>query len=151
MKNHNQINSILLVDDDQDDCELFGEALHEFAPNIKLSCLTNNDQLVAYIQNVNPQLIFLDVNMPRKNGYECLEEIRQLPAFGQIPVIMYSNTGRPQDIDSAYKNGATLFLRKPPTYSGLVTSLQEIIEKEWSKPAQVTAQYFLNGRYHPFG
>lgn len=151
MKSPNQISHILLVDDDHDDCELFGEALHEFAPHIKLYCLTDNSQLLSYIDKVNPELIFLDVNMPRKNGYECLDEIKQSPNANSIPVIMYSNTGRKEDIDNAYKIGAALFLRKPPSYSSLVQSLKEIIQKEWSKPATVTAQYFANGRYYPFG
>lgn len=150
MKNHLQINHIFLVDDDHDDCELFGEALHEFAPGIKLSCLTNNEKLISSLQEANPQLIFLDVNMPKKNGYECLEEIKRTPGLAQIPVIMYSNTGRPADIDNAYRNGATLFLRKPASYKGLILSLKEIVEKEWSRPEHVTAQYFINGRYHPF-
>ena len=151
MKSPNEISHILLVDDDRDDCELFGEALHEFAPHIKLSCLTDNSELLSFIDKINPELIFLDVNMPRKNGYECLDEIKQSQNCNSIPVIMYSITGRTEDVDNAYKIGAALFLRKPPSYSSLVESLKEIVQKEWSKPAVVTAQYFSNGRYYPFG
>jgi len=150
MKYHDKIDHILLVDDDQDDCELFGEALHEFAPSIKLSCVTNNENLLFDLDRLQPQLVFMDVNMPKKNGYECLKEIRESANFASIPVIIYSNTGRPEDIDDAYKKGASLFLRKPSTYKALIQSLKEILAKEWTKPALVTAQYFLNGRYYPF-
>src|SRR3569833_1802381 len=103
MKNPNQISHILLVDDDHDDCELFGEALHEFAPHIKLSCLTDNSQLLSCIGKINPEQIFLDVNMPRKNKKKKKKKKKQKQNKKSIPVIMYSNTGLTEDVDNAYK------------------------------------------------
>ena len=150
MDNLTTINRILLVDDDTDDCELFGEALHDCETYLNLSCLSDNEQLLKAIERINPDLIFLDVNMPKRTGYECLQEILSHKNYASIPVIMYSNTGRNEDIENAYKLGATLFLRKPSTYSGLVDSLKKILNKEWTRPSTITAQYFLNGRYHPF-
>lgn len=149
MKSQNSIRHIVLVDDDQDDCEIFGDALHEFDPALKLSCLTENERLLSFLDEKKPDLVFLDVNMPRRNGFDCLEEIRSQQRFAGIPVIMYSNTGRQSDIDLAYRQGANLFLRKPSSFRSLVESLQQIVAKEWSSPQTVTAQYFSNGRYHP--
>jgi CheY-like chemotaxis protein len=151
MNNPTKINRILLVDDDQDDCELFGEAVNEFAENIHLICLNKSEEILHYASEKDPDLIFMDVNMPRKNGYQCLEDLKSDPDHGHIPVIMYSNTGRPEDIHNAYEKGAVLFLRKPSTYKGLVEALQNIICREWSSPADITAQYYQNGRYQPFG
>lgn len=150
MKKTLHLQRIVLVDDDQDDCELFGDALHEFDRSLKLFCLTDNERLAAFLEENAPQLIFLDVNMPRKNGYECLSEIRSLPQFNEIPVVMYSNTGRAEDINRAYKDGANLFLRKPSTFRDLVNALRQVTAKDWISPERVTAQYFSNGRYHPF-
>lgn len=150
MKNTYKISHILLVDDDHDDCELFGEALHELDAALKLSCLTENEELIVHIEKKAPDIIFLDINMPKKNGYECLQEIKEEKRFSNIPVVMYSNTNRPEDIDKAYKNGAVLFLRKPATYSRLVELIKGVINKEWSHPASITAQYFLNGKYHSY-
>ena len=127
-KNH--IQHILLVDDDQDDCELFGEALKDYDPLLKLSCLNNSEDLIPSLEDKNPDLVFLDVNMPRKNGFECLKEIRTNEKYDAIPIIMYSNTGRPEDINLAYNSGATVFIQKPSTYQGLVNALKDVLENE---------------------
>jgi DNA-binding NtrC family response regulator len=132
MKNHRSLHHIVLIDDDQDDCELFGDALNDFAPQIKLSCLNDNERLLHFLVDKHPDIIFLDVNMPKRNGFECLEEIRKVEKFKDTPVVMYSNTGRPEDMKRAYDIGASLFIRKPPTYTGLIDSLRNIVESEWS-------------------
>lgn len=127
MKNHH-FNHILLIDDDHDDCELFGEALHDIDPQLTLSCLNNSEEVLRTLDEVDPDLIFLDVNMPRKNGYECLKEIKSHQKHLHVPVIMYSNTGRSSDINEAYKNGAVIFIQKPVTYQALVDTLANILE-----------------------
>jgi DNA-binding NtrC family response regulator len=126
MNNH-RFHHILLIDDDHDDCELFGEALHDIDPGISLSCLNNSENVIHSLDEINPELIFLDVNMPRKNGYECLKEIKSHQKHLNIPVIMYSNTGRPDDINEAYRNGAAIFIQKPVTYQALVDTLSHIL------------------------
>jgi PleD family two-component response regulator len=143
MKSLRTIHHILLVDDDRDDCELFEEALHDFASHIKFSCLTNPLTLLSTVEELQPDLIFLDVNMPKKNGFECLDEIKRSEKLARIPIIMYSNTGRPEDVDAAYRKGVALFLKKPPTYTGLIGSLKEVIEKEWNKFGSVCQPHFL--------
>jgi CheY-like chemotaxis protein len=149
MNNQKSIRHIVLVDDDQDDCEMFGEALHEFDKGLTLSCLNDNEQLLSFLREKAPDMIFLDVNMPKKSGYDCLKEIRAEASLDGIPVVMYSNTGRPEDIQQAYLDGANLFLRKPITYRQLVEALKELVEKDWSFPSRITAAYFRNGRYFP--
>jgi CheY-like chemotaxis protein len=138
MKNHRSLQHIVLVDDDRDDCELFGDALGDFAPDIKLSCLSDNERLLDFLGDKQPDLIFLDVNMPKRNGFECLEEIRNVDEYRNIPVVMYSNTGRTEDMKAAYDKGASLFIRKPPTYSALIDSLRAVVEKDWGSTVGAT-------------
>jgi DNA-binding NtrC family response regulator len=128
----NQVQHILLIDDDHDDCELFGEALHDYDPSLKLSCLNNSEDVIRSLDEKMPDMVFLDVNMPRKNGYECLKEIRQHDKYTDIPIIMYSNTGRAEDISNAYKTGASIFIQKPSTYQGLVNTLKDVLQKDWA-------------------
>jgi CheY-like chemotaxis protein len=151
LKSSSKLHHIALIDDDQDDCEIFGDALHEFDGQLKLSCLSENERLISFLEEKKPDLIFLDVNMPRKNGYECLREIRSTPTFQRTPVIMYSNTGRKEDVEKAYSIGANLFLRKPATFGGLVEALQRVVIQNWEKSPQVHEQFYANGLVQRIG
>ena len=74
-------NNILLADDDQDDCLLFKEALDELAITVQLTAVQNGEELMQLLNKAEilPDLMFLDLNMPRKNGMECLFAIKQSP------------------------------------------------------------------------
>ncbi|HEX2535729.1 MAG TPA: response regulator, partial [Chitinophagaceae bacterium] len=89
------IRHILLMDDDLDDCDIFTEALAEAARGIRLTCRQNPEEALEDIPSLEPDLIFLDINMPRKNGFECLKDLKSGEDSRHIPVVMYSNSGRP--------------------------------------------------------
>jgi len=107
--------SILLIDDDPDDQEIFSFALQE--ANAHAVCTFANDGLQALEKfqsddDFTPQLIFVDVNMPRMNGAECLAEIKKMDRLRHIPVFMYSTSAEPEIIKECIDLGATGFIQK---------------------------------------
>lgn len=118
---HVNIN-ILLADDDQDDCLLFQDALAEVPMTTNLDTVRNGDHLMQFLHAAEqlPKMIFLDLNMPRKNGYECLAEIRQTEKLWQLPVIIMSTSFNPDIINMLYHGGAQHYICKPNAYEHLV-------------------------------
>ena len=145
-----QIKKILLVDDDPDDCYLLTEALTQLFSDISLDYVHHFLDAMEYLLTTRPDLIFLDLNMPYKNGFVALTELKADEVFRQIPVIVFSNSDNPRDIKLSYEKGAALYITKPISYKELLQSLQQVIEKDWSRPAAITAKYYINGQYHPF-
>lgn len=103
--------NIFLADDDAEDRAFFAEALKEV--NVETELTTANDGLelmTTLDENVveppPPHVIFLDLNMPRKNGYECLKEIRETGKLKNIPVVVFSTSDNVNAIDTAYHLGA---------------------------------------------
>ena len=111
--------NILLADDDSDDCLFFNKALKELTiPNI-LKIVHDGEQLMHLLINETPELphiLFLDLNMPRKNGFECLTEIKLSEKLKQLPVIVFSTSFEQEMVNLLYKNGAQYFIRKPSEF-----------------------------------
>ena len=110
---------VLLADDDIDDCFLFKEALEELPLSTCLTIVNDGDQLMKLLlKNTSqlPHILFLDVNMPRKNGLECLTEIKLNDKLKALPVILYSTSSEQNVIDRLYQNGAQHFIRKPSDF-----------------------------------
>ncbi len=106
--------SIILADDDKDDCELFKEILEELPFNTALTTFHNGEHLMQMLHKKStelPHAIFLDINMPRKNGFECLTEIKSNEKLMHIPVIIYSTSYEQEVADLMYKNGAQFYIR----------------------------------------
>src|SRR5215203_94230 len=100
---------ILLADDDEDDCMFFKEALDELSLPVSLNTVGDGVELMDFLKSnlINlPHVLFLDLNMPRKTGFECLSEIKQNEKLKQLPVIIYSTSANPDVIESLYNNGA---------------------------------------------
>jgi len=124
----NTLLNIALADDDEDDRFLFNEAIHEIDIRTKLSLFNHGQELMDYLnlpKVVLPNLIFLDLNMPIKNGMQCLTEIRQNPALRDIAIAIYSTSSSEKDIEDTFLNGANIYINKPNNF----TKLQEVIEK----------------------
>ena len=120
---------ILLADDDGDDRLFFAEAIAELDQKIQLSTVKDGDELMKYLSNtiILPHFIFVDLNMPFKNGLQCLEEIRANPAYHDVCVILYSTTARQGDIDKGYERGANLFINKPNSFTDLVAIMRRVL------------------------
>jgi CheY-like chemotaxis protein len=144
------IQSVLLADDDHDDHYFFRDALQHIRPQIKLNIVNNGVDLLDLLTNYVPDILFLDLDMPIKNGLECLTEIRGNENTRELPVVVFSSTTRPVNIDTAYDLGADLFFIKPSTFSDLTASLEALLSLEWQNRLKVREQYCVNGRYTAF-
>lgn len=125
---------ILLAEDDEDDFILFREALSESNESARLEWVRDGEELMDSLKmNVTglPDIIFLDINMPRKNGFECLTEIRQHEDLKQLPVIIFSTSSDPALVSWMYNAGANLYLNKPTDFNGLKEKIQKAIETDW--------------------
>jgi CheY-like chemotaxis protein len=111
--------NILLADDDTDDCIFFKEALGELIMSTSLTTVHDGEELMRLLVNETtelPQILFLDLNMPRKNGFECLSEIKQNNKLKNLPVIIFSTSFEQEVVNLLYKNGAQYFIRKPSLF-----------------------------------
>lgn len=120
--------SCLLIDDDRDDQEIFKLALQDVNENVLFRAADDGVEGLALLQSeeqFRPNFIFLDLNMPRMTGKDCLAAIRQHPTLSGIPVVIYSTSSDPKDIQDTQALGATDYVVKQ--YS--ITSLKEILRR----------------------
>lgn len=112
----------LLADDDADDKTLFCEALAEIDPAIVCHTAGDGKEALAILskgQLKKPDIIFLDINMPVMDGWQCLGKLKEDHEHKNIPVIMYSTSSYQRDIDMALEGGAFCFFTKPSDYREL--------------------------------
>lgn len=123
--------TVFLIDDDVDDREIFALALAEIDDSI--SCVTAANGVEALFRlkesSVKPDCIFLDLNMPRMNGKQCLKEIKTHADLIDIPVVIYSTSSEPRDIEETKSLGAAAFITKPPRIQELVNSIQSVFHQ----------------------
>lgn len=119
---------ILLIDDDCDDREIFCEALEILSELDVCHAVSNGERAFELLSKIDlPQLIFLDINMPVMNGWECLKRLKRDDTYREIPVIMYSTSSYHEDIEKARKLGALCFFSKPHDFKELKNSLHAVI------------------------
>ena len=117
--NLNELN-ILLADDDTDDCLFFEKAIAELTASTNFTAVYDGEQLMQLLLNETnklPHILFLDLNMPRKNGFECLAEIKQNKKLKDLPVVIFSTSFEQQVVNLLYDNGAQYFIRKPSEFA----------------------------------
>jgi CheY-like chemotaxis protein len=120
---------VLYVDDDAEDIEIFIEALNDYDSSIKCLVARNGRQALDILQaELLPDFVFLDINMPVINGMTILNEIRKDKKFKDIPVVMYSTTINPREIEEYKKLGANHFMIKHNHFQDLCTALSKILE-----------------------
>jgi CheY-like chemotaxis protein len=125
---------LFIIDDDLEDQEIFIEAVKEVDASISCHTCNNGEDALIELENntVAPDLIFLDVNMPRLNGKQVLKEIKSRKSLQTLPIIMYSTSFAPRDLDEINKLGAVFHLLKPSKFADLCRALREILHKDWS-------------------
>ncbi|MES2645821.1 MAG: response regulator [Bacteroidota bacterium] len=130
-----KLKTILLVDDDIDDRSVFSEIINEINPTLR--CITAFDGIDALnILNENgcsPDLIFLDINMPRLSGKQCLYRIKHTPGISSIPVVMFSTTKREKDMVESIEMGAVAFMSKPYHWQDLKAAITDVLETQLFK------------------
>jgi CheY-like chemotaxis protein len=125
---------IYLADDDEDDRLIFSEALSELSTYTHtLITAEDGNKLLDHltVNTTRPDIVFLDLNMPNKNGKETLMQIRRNSAFMHLPIVVYSTSTSDLDIDEAYEKGASLYVEKPYSIAHLVKVLQLVINIDW--------------------
>ena len=119
--------TILLIDDDEDDQELFKEAITKVNTEIDCQIARHWDEAQKKLKTFSPSLIFLDLNLPRLNGKECLMKIKSIAEWRNIPVVIYSTSSLEHEIEETRKLGAVHFVTKQNTFNGICTSLREVL------------------------
>jgi CheY-like chemotaxis protein len=124
----------MLADDDEDDRLFFKEAFEEVKVDHTITTFNDGVQLMNYLlkpENAIPDIIFLDLNMPRKSGVECLKEIRGDQRLKEITVAIYSTSSSEQDIEDTFVAGANVYIRKPNDFSMLKKVLSDVVQINW--------------------
>jgi CheY-like chemotaxis protein len=126
--------NILLADDDEDDRLLFKDAFDEIKIKTNVQMVHDGVQLMNYLNNMEynlPDIVFLDLNMPLKNGFECLAEIRSAKRLKDLSIAIYSTSGSDEDIEETFVKGANVYIKKPNDFSVLKKVLGDVITINW--------------------
>lgn len=135
---------ILFSDDDTDDALLFTQAADLLTSPILLSFAEDGEQLMRYLsKEMLPDMIFLDLNMPVKNGIECLSEIRSNKKLDWLPVIVYTTSDNPRDIDACFELRANLYVVKPTSFEAIIKTLKKILAIDFRQHAFPEKENFL--------
>lgn len=134
--------TILLAEDESDDIFLMRRALSSASVPNPLSVVRDGEEVLEYIQGIGkyadrqayplPAILLLDLNMPKKSGFEVLEWVRRQETLQGLPVIVLSTSNQEQDIRKAYALGANSYLTKPSNFGQLVTMVK-MVETNWLK------------------
>lgn len=125
---------VVLADDDEDDRSFFKRAIDEVRVKTVLNTFNDGEQLMDYLlkkETSLPDVIFLDLNMPRKGGIECLEEIRRIKQLKDISVVIYSTSGAEEDIEATFLKGANVYIKKPNDFQKLKKAVAEVLSINW--------------------
>ncbi len=122
--------NILLADDDKADCLLFQEALGELPISTRLTTVNNGEQLMETITKKGsklPDVLFLDLNMPRKNGFASLGQIKRSTELQKLPVVIFSTASDIETIKQVYRDAAHYYISKPTDFSQLKKVIYEAL------------------------
>lgn len=119
--------AVLFIDDDEDDKLVFGHALSAIDTSIQYLTASDGIEALKILNEelvILPDLIFMDLNMPKMDGFTCLDKIKQSKDLREIPVMILSTSTNPRDMEKAKSLGAKTFITKPATYTGLIETLK---------------------------
>ncbi len=132
MRHKKKTNLVVFADDDADDRLLLQEAFEENNLKCTLDFVEDGIELLEYLERnaATPSLILLDINMPRKDGKQILQEIKTSAQWRHIPVVMFTTSKSPEDIRMCYDLGANSFIVKPSSFESLL-NVTNTIGKYW--------------------
>ena len=135
-----------MADDDPDDYYLVRDAFERTDFPADLRLVSDGEELMDYLlkrgqfadtgDDSLPEMIFLDLNMPRKDGWEVLSEIKTMESIRQIPIIIFSTSSEEKDVQRSYELGASSYVKKPSTFEALI-SIIEMIGKYWTRTVKL--------------
>ena len=146
-KLHDPHKVILIADDDEDDRMLFLDAVEDLNLPAAVKAACDGQELLNTLEKTAdrlPDMIFLDINMPIKNGFDCLAEIRSREdALKEVKIIMLSTSKNADNIELCHKLGANLYAVKPSSFQGLKDLLQKVFEIDWSSIQKSSNRFLL--------
>jgi len=126
--------TLYLIDDDMDDLDFFCEAVNSIDGSIICVKATDSEAALKSFQQHDvpiPDLIFLDLNMPLVDGRRLLTELKSLKPYSHVPVVIYSTSSHPKDVEETKQLGAASFITKPYSQEELIVSLTQLLENQW--------------------
>jgi CheY-like chemotaxis protein len=124
---------VLLAEDDEDDYYVFSLAIAEVPVKVLLTRAEDGEKLMRLLDEKMPDILFLDLRMPLKDGHACLREIRADKRFDKLPIIIYSSLEDLRNIEMCYREGANLYAIKPSTLGELSAIIERILNIDWKK------------------
>ena len=143
-------NWVVLADDDPDHGLLFQLVLKQVDSTKTFTIVKDGAALMNLLDSFVPDLLFLDLNMPCKNGYECLVEIRKRPELRNLLIVIYSSSAHMTDIQKSYVHKADLYMVKPFNSLHLRNALDSVLKMEWIENYPNERFYFINNHFVPF-
>jgi CheY-like chemotaxis protein len=126
METINEYRNVLIADDDQEDFELLSEAIDGLGQNMKIRRAENGNALLEMVQESAPDILFLDIEMPCRDGKSCIKTIRNNRDFDNLPIIVYTGNRDEELINFCFRNGINLYIHKPDSFSELVDIVQRV-------------------------
>jgi CheY-like chemotaxis protein len=137
---------VVIAEDDPDDRLLIKDAIKEAVQSVEVFFVQDGAEMLDYLyrrgkytdmgEAAQPELVLLDLNMPKKSGLEVLEEIKADPALRSIPVVVLTTSRAPEHVMRSYELGGNGFITKPNSYAELV-SMMESLDRYWFKTVQL--------------
>lgn len=125
---------IILADDDEDDRLFFTDAFEELKISTKVQTYNDGSELMDYLNSedaILPEILFLDLNMPKKNGIECLQEIKADEKFSNVAIAIYSTSSSEEHIEETFVSGANIYIKKPNDFEKLKKVLSDVVTINW--------------------
>lgn len=137
---------VLLAEDDDEDYFVFSLAVQELSFRVILTRAEDGEILLKMLEEKHPDILFLDLLMPCKDGRQCLKAIRADRKYDTLPIVVYSSFHDLKNIEFCYREGSNLYALKPGTLSELKTMLAKIFSIDWKKMLYfpTLAEFVLN-------
>ncbi|HUC83488.1 MAG TPA: response regulator [Flavisolibacter sp.] len=139
------IKHVFLADDDEDDRDVFRDVIYNIIPSAKVEVVNDGETLLHLLSHMIPDILFLDLEMPGKNGLQCLLAIRGNEKLKDIPIVVFSSTTRPANVQTAYDMGADLFLTKKSSFQEYTKCLETVLKMNWNDKAVIKKQFNKHG------
>lgn len=130
----NDFTYIILADDDEDDRLFFTEAFEGLKIKTQVKTFNNGLELMDALNDPDatlPNILFLDLNMPKKSGLDCLIDIKKNDRFKNIAIAIYSTSASENDIENTFVNGANIYIKKPSDFNELKKVLSGVVTINW--------------------
>jgi response regulator RpfG family c-di-GMP phosphodiesterase len=128
-----EVQEVVVADDDTDDFELLADVIRSLPLKVMVSRADNGNVLMKLIHEKIPDLLFLDIILPYKDGKDCIREIRSDKKFDSLPIIVYTSIRDLETVEFCYRWGTNLFVHKPHTYSEIGDVVRKIFSINWKK------------------